>query len=92
MAQMNPILVRLNAAIEELRGEIKGNQESYEKEGEAVEDYESQIASTQSDVKDIEKEKQQKRGEFNAANAKPEQLRVEAQVSTTTKHSVFCEV
>lgn len=75
LAALKPEIEKLEAKIIELKGDIKDQEASYEKENQAVAEYTEKIEQAQADITSIDKEKIKKRAQYNQAVGEPERLK-----------------
>lgn len=75
LAAMKPEIERLEYRIKDLKEDIKQQEESHEKENQAVTDYLAKIEEAQTHITKLDKEKIKKRAQYNQAVGEPERLK-----------------
>lgn len=75
LASMEPVVQKLTAKIEELKGDIDKQQDTYAKENAAVQDYLKKIEEATAKIAAIDKQKLKKRALYSQAMGEPERLK-----------------
>jgi hypothetical protein len=72
---LDPLVATLNLKIDELKSEIEKQQEMYNKEGQASNEYTEKIEASNRAIAQLEKDKIKKRAAFQTAMGEPERLK-----------------